>query len=206
MAFRWQPIGHIGLLAGGIAVLAACGTLPGSAPVVSPDRAYVERRTVSVFSIEGRLAAPQGERQLAARLSWQHRPGRDDLLLTNPLGQGLAELSRDAAGARLRLADQREFVATDWEALAQQFSGLSLPLSSLPRWLTADLPGEARRVQRDALGRPRSAIFQDWQIDYLDYESDHPQAMPTRIELHRGDLDIRLKIDEWQFDVRGAES
>ncbi len=180
---------------------AGCSTLPEASrpPALQrPDRAHIH-----AFDIEGRIATRQAERHLSGKLSWQHTPQQDKLLLSNPLGQGMAELTRDGHGARLKLADQREFLAADWDSLAAQLFELPLPLTSLSTWLVGDAPALAHRLSRDALGRPRSMTLQGWRIDYPEYESDTPDALPTRLELHQGDIDIRLKIDEWRLDTPG---
>ncbi len=111
----------------------------------------------------------------------------------------MAELSRDAEGARLKLADHREFFAKDWETLAMQLFELPLPLSSFSDWLVGKRPAQARQVERDALGRLHSMTLQDWRIDYLGYESETPDALPLRIELRQRNIEVRLKIDEWEL-------
>jgi outer membrane lipoprotein LolB len=142
-------------------------------------------RTLAAFAIEGRIAVHQGESRSYANVTWQHGAGGDTILLTTPLGQGLAELSRDAGGARLITADRREIDAPDWDGLSERALGARLPLDDLPSWLG---------------GRP-PAPDSGWQVEYLAYQSRAADALPTLIEFHRGDLDVRLKIDRWS-DVR----
>lgn len=123
----------------------------------------------------------QGETRHYANIAWQHNPQRDSILVTTPLGQGVAELSRDNAGARLVTADRVEVTAADWEALAARVLGARLPLNDLALWVTGRAPG------------PESG----WQVDYLDYENEAPDALPILIELKHDDIGVRLKIDEW---------
>lgn len=172
-------------------LLAACALpAPRPSPAPRPERAEIGR-----FNLEGRLALRQGERPYHAGISWRHDAGADEILLTGPLGQGIAELNRDAQGARLTTAEGKRYQAADWAALAQDVLGLTLPLNELPRWLAAQV--EARN--RDEEGRPRQAIVDGWQIDYLDYESEARNALPTLLEMRRDDIDLRLKIDQWQI-------
>lgn len=103
------------------------------------------------------------------------------MLITTPLGQGVAELSRDAAGARLLMADGKEYAAADWEDLAERTFGTRLPLNDLPQWLTGHAPAAAT----------------GWRVDYLDYQSEAVDALPTLVEAKRGDIELRLKIDVW---------
>lgn len=133
------------------------------------------------FAFDGRVAVRQGETRHHVNISWRHDPSGDQVLLTTPLGQGVAELSRDAAGARLVTADRREFSAADWERLGEQLFGIRLPLNDLPAWIV----GHA------------IASGNDWRVEYLDYQSGAPDALPTLLEVRRGDIEVRLKIDDW---------
>lgn len=122
----------------------------------------------------------QGEVRHNARVDWRHATGRDEILLTTPFGQGVAELTRDASGARLVLADQRRFVADDWSTLAQQVFGFPLPLGTSARWLLGDV-----------------ADTEGWRVTIVERESAAVDALPTVFELERDDIAVRLKIDEW---------
>lgn len=140
-----------------------------------PPAAQIEQ-----FVISGRITVRQGESRHHARLDWRHESTRDEILLTTPLGQGVAELTRDVAGARLLLADQRRFAADDWNSLAQQVFGFPLPLSAATRWLVGDL-----------------AETRGWRVTVVARESDAADALPTEIELERDDIMVLMRIDEW---------
>ena len=138
----------------------------------------------------------QGEVRHNANFEWRHRAAADEILLTTPLGQGVAQLSRDAGGARLVRADKEVIEAPDWESLSVRLFGFALPLSDLPRWLLGDVtPNE-----RDAQGRPQAARVAGWDIRYLDYESAAPDALPVLVEFRRDDIELRLKVDAWRLE------
>jgi len=158
------------LVLGCAALLAACTQAP-IRPVVSPD-------AVIRFDLEGRLSVRQGDVVHHVSITWRHNAEQDEILLSGPLGQGLAELRRDAAGARLLTSDRRSIVATDWESLAERAFGVRLPLSNMPRWVVGGAP---------------AAGADGWQIDYLDVEAGRPVLM----EMRRGDIEVRLKVDAW---------
>jgi outer membrane lipoprotein LolB len=155
--------------------MAACATLPAGEQIVRRPR------TLSAFFLEGRIAVRQDQVRHYANMTWRHSAGQDEIFLTTPLGQGVAELRRDAAGARLLTADHQETVAADWEDLATQVFGYRLPLDGLSAWL-------AGRPPQPAIG---------WKVEYLDYDSTAADALPTLIELRRNDLEIRVKVDQW---------
>lgn len=130
------------------------------------------------FQLEGRLSLRQGETASHFGISWRHQPDGDEVFLTGPLGQGIAELRRDAAGARLTMPDRRIVEAGDWEGLAERVLGVRVPLNELPRWV---------------VGASSQTAPAGWRIDYLESRD----GLPVLMEFHRGDLDLRLKVDAW---------
>ncbi len=184
---------------GKVAALLFSAMIGGCALLQPPAAALAPRppgAAIEAYTLSGRISVRQGEVRHASNLVWEHDASRDEILLSTPLGQGIAELTRDAGGARLLTSDHREFSAPDWESLSARIFGFTLPLSMLPRWVLADAPGSAKR---DAAGRPAHFSERGWQVDYGDYETDAPNALPQLIEIRRDDIDVRLKIDEWQI-------
>jgi len=157
-------------------LLAGCAAIP-SLPARPPAE------TISAFAFTGRLAVRQGESRHHVNVDWRHAADSDEIMLATPLGQGVAEIVRDAAGARLTLADRRRFAADDWSALSEQVFGFRLPLQASARWLLGQIGEEA-----DTEG---------WRVRVLERESDLPNALPRLIELERGDIAVHLRIDEW---------
>jgi outer membrane lipoprotein LolB len=139
---------------------------------------------IAAFTFSGRIAVRQGETRHYAKLDWRHDSAGDEILLTTPLGQGVAEITRDASGAHLMLADQRRFFAPDWSELSAEVFGFRLPLRASARWLLGEV-----------------ADTEGWRISVVERESAAPDALPTVIELERDDIAVRLKIDEWS-DIR----
>jgi len=176
-----------------VAALAGCASL--TRPSQTPVSARPLATTIVAFEFTGRISVRHGDARYVANIAWQHDAAHDEILLSSPLGQGLAELSRDATGARLRTADQRRIDAADWEGLALQAFGAELPLAMLPRWIVADAPEGA---QRDGAGRPLAFRQDGWSVDYGSYESDAAEALPQFIAVKRADIELRMKIDAWQ--------
>lgn len=180
--------------------IGGCATAP-----VTPDRPAIGGTAPPVpvvvrqFSLTGRVAVRYEEQGFSANLRWQHAPQSDDLLILNPLGQGLAQITRDAGGVTLQTADRRQLQAADAEELTQQALGWRLPLKGLGFWAVgAPAPGEVTNLQRDAQGRPVSFDQDGWHIAYTQYQSVDGYALPTRVELTRPNLEIKLIVDAWQ--------
>lgn len=158
-----------------VLLAAGCAGLPAPSPVPRTPP------PLSDFELDGRITVRVDQARHYANITWRHGADGDEVLLTTPLGQGVAELSRSAAGARLRMADGKEYLAANWEDLASQLFGSRLPLDQLPAWLIGHPPA------------PSSA----WRVNYLDYQSLAADALPTLLEVSNGDIEVRLKIDEW---------
>lgn len=173
----------------------AAAALPSSPLLLSrPPRVHI-----AAFDIEGRISVRQGDKRNIVHFDWHHDATQDRLLLTTPLGQGLAELSRDDHGAHLQLSDRRTFEAADMEALAQRLFGMHLPLSRLPEWIVGQVVPPTEQNQDDTMGRPQWRQIDGWRITYMDYESASAHALPVLIDMQQfaEDIDVRLKIDRW---------
>lgn len=154
--------------------MAACAAVP-------PAPTLASRAEVRHFAFSGRLLIEQGGTRQRLNIDWQHLAGEDRILLSTLLGQGVAELGRDAGGAWVTLADRRRFAAADWSELAEQLLGFPLPAGIDGRWLlTGTLPASDGR----------------WRIvvERMDAEGE---ALPRRITLERDGLRLTLLIDHW---------
>lgn len=175
-------------------LLAGCA----SAPLVTT----FEREAMRGFEMNGRfsLRVEEGERpaqSASGRLDWVHQPPENRLLIANPLGHAVAELSIDPVRSRLQLADGSRHESDDPEALLASVTGRRLPVTRIPDWLLGRGNLGAQRLD-DAFGRPLELRENDWQIDYA-YDEDRPGAPPTRLTIRRnGDLELRLRIEEWK--------
>ena len=130
------------------------------------------------FDLDGRVSLRRGSDQQSLVLAWRHRRDEDWLRLETRLGQSVAELNRDPAGARLRLADGRHYEGDDWLDLAGRLFGSRPPLDRLPAWLA---------------GGPAPEI-DGWQARVVETQD----GLPVLLELRRDDVELRLRIDQWR--------
>lgn len=176
----------------GALCLGACASLlPSAATPLA-----TQRDALQDFALEARFSLRHEEKNHSGRLSWRHVGSKDDLLLSSPFGQGLAEIVSDASGVRLTTSDGKSYAALDAGALTQEVLGFPLPLEKLLDWVRGRSSGSESDAQ-DTFGRPLRVRQDGWQIDY-EYDSDDPQALPGRLFIAReGVLELRLRIDEW---------
>ena len=190
-----NPLRHFALrrltISAGIVALLLSGcasTPPHTGPVPT-------RETLENFALEGRFSLRQEAQNHAGRLNWRHVGQHDEVLLSSPLGQGMAEISSTPRGARLTLSDGKIHEAPDVETLTREVLAYPLPLGRLADWVRARAgSGES---ERDNQGRLSHLHHEGWHIDYA-YDNEDPQALPMRIIAVRdGELELRLRIDSW---------
>ena len=179
------------------AALALALALGGCASTPSAPPAATRAVLTDDWSMQGRIGVRTVEQSLSGQIHWKHHVESDELLMTSPLGQGVARIVRDASGVTLEVPNQPARRAPDAESLTHAVLGYGLPVSGLVWWVQArPAPGSAFEATRDATGR-LSQIRQDgWVVDYLQYADDAP-ARPRKIVVAREGLEIRLVTDTW---------
>ncbi len=150
---------------------------------------------VGGFEVSGRVAVRYGNESATGRVQWRHDDSADDLLITNPLGQGVARVTRSGQEVQLQTNDGRSFREPDAETLTEKVLGWRLPLAGLADWILArPRPGRPSQVSRAPSGRISELRQDDWRIEYEDYAD----GRPSRMKLSRPDLEIRLVVESWR--------
>lgn len=175
-----------------LALAAGCTTTPP----ISPAAATVPLS--ASWTLQGRIGIQTDEQSLSGNIRWQHRPDRDEVLMTSPLGQGVARIVRDAEGVQLELPNQPLRRAPDAESLTHEALGYALPVSGLVWWVQGRPdPASDFEARHAAAGRLAQLRQDGWVIDYLQYAAD---ARPRKLVVARDGLEIRLVADSWQAE------
>ncbi len=151
------------------------------------------------FYLSGRVSVKHGTEAASGRISWQHHPDSDDLLLSNPFGQGVARIVRRDGLVTLTTSDQKVYQAKDVEDLTEQVLGWRLPLAGLSDWVrgraAAGAPAQTRLDSSHRLAELRQS---GWLVEFLDYND--ASGLPSQLRLSREDAQIRLVIDQWRAE------
>ncbi len=137
------------------------------------------------FTAEGRISLRRDEQRDHVRFRWEHAPQRDVVLLMSPLGQGLAELTRDAAGARLLRPHQPVLTAVTLAQLAERVVGAPLPLEALADWLRGAQPA-------------LSGTADGWQIAILDTSIFRQSRLARVLQARRDNEELKLVVESWE--------
>jgi outer membrane lipoprotein LolB len=178
-------VSAVGRAAAALAVvtLAACAELAFTVPA-----------PLAEFELSGRIAARFGEQAASGNLAWRHAAESDEMLITSPLGQGIARIVRQGGEVVLTTPEGREHRAADAESLTEQVLGFRLPLAGLSDWVRArPAPGPAQ-ARRAADGRLEELEQAGWRIEYLEYDG----RRPMRLRLNYPGLELRLAVSEWK--------
>lgn len=176
-----------------VLLLAACASTP-PAPVQIPPRPA--RDSIQNFGLSGRAIIRQGARADTMRMTWEHTLAEDAIGFSSSLGMVVAELQRNASGARWMTADGERFEARSADQLMARITDQPVPLEALSRWVLGRV-GRGAAATRDSQGRLLEALDEGWAVRVLAYETELPEALPSSIEVEHGALRIRLAIEEW---------
>ena len=132
------------------------------------------------FSLAGRIAARSGKDAFTGNIAWRHARDGDEMLITTPTGQGVAQIIRQGDAVVLKTAEPREYRAADSEELTQRVLGFRLPIEGL-----------AETVQ----GMPSPLLEgRGWKVEYQEFDAER---RPTRLRLTNAGAEVRLAIHQW---------
>lgn len=171
--------------AAAIVVLAA-----GCAPApLQPPEAGLE------FQVLGRIAARYNRDGFTGNVDWRHAKSGDDMLISTPVGQGVARIVREGEAVQLTTSEGKKYSAPDAESLTERTLGFRLPLEGMADWVrgraSADTPAT---VDRGPDGKLRTLEQRGWKVEYQQYEGTRPSLM----RLTYPGVDLRLAISQWK--------
>jgi outer membrane lipoprotein LolB len=147
------------------------------------------------FELLGRIAARYGSEAFTGNVRWRHAGAGDEMLISTPLGQGVARIVREGEAVQLTTAEGKEFHAPDAESLTERTLGFRLPLEGLADWVRGrPSPDSPARVDPGPDGKLRSLEQRGWKVDYQQYEGERPSLMRLTYQ----GIEMRLAISEWK--------
>ncbi|MDA8095710.1 MAG: lipoprotein insertase outer membrane protein LolB [Betaproteobacteria bacterium] len=182
---------------GGLVLLGGCVGTPAPRPLAGHPPAALEG--VKRFELTARIGVRYDGQGFFGGLRWHHGPNDDGLLLLSPLGQGVARIRRDGAGASLTTASQQVFHAADAGSLMEAVLGWRLPLDGLPYWALGEAaPGTSANAQYGDDGRLKTLTQNGWRITYGAFEPVGALSLPESMVLsHGAHLEIRVVDARW---------
>lgn len=155
------------------------------------------------FKLLGRISIQDENQRFSGSFRWQHLAIGDEILLFTPLGQAVAEITKDNDGVRLITSKLEAFYATDVENLTEEILGWRLPLNGLQYWIQGThSPVTASEKDLDNKDRVVAIRQDDWKIHYSSYTSVQLNQIPLPriLDLIYENLRIRLVVDDWKVE------
>ena len=133
------------------------------------------------FDLAGRIAARYRDDAFSGIVTWRHAPGGDEMLISTPTGQGIAQIVREGEAVLLKTAEPREYRSNDAEDLTERVLGFRVPLVGLADWVQ---------------GRPSPELEKrGWKIEYQERDE---QRRPTRLRITYQGVELRLAVTQWR--------
>lgn len=133
------------------------------------------------FNLAGRIAARYRADAFSGIVTWRHAAGGDEMLISTPMGQGVARIVREGDAVVITTSEGRQYSDRDGEALTERVLGFRLPLAGLADWVRG-LPAPALEAR-------------GWKVEYQERDA---AGRPTRLRVMHPDVDLRLVISEWK--------
>jgi outer membrane lipoprotein LolB len=165
--------------------LAACAEMQFQRPAAEAE-----------FELSGRIAVRFKDESSTGNFAWRHGARNDEVMITSPLGQGVARIVRDGEAVTLTDSEGREHRAADAEALTEEKLGFRLPLAGMADWVRARPGPGPSQVRKDGAGRIAELEQSGWKIEYQEWGADG--KLPARMRLTYPGIELRLAIAQWK--------
>ncbi|MFL1800333.1 lipoprotein insertase outer membrane protein LolB [Plesiomonas shigelloides] len=183
-------------------LLSACVSTPPEpvGPAVSWSAHVQQLNDLSRFQARGTFAYLTPQRRQSARFFLQQKDAEHyQLLLLNPLGGTVLEISAAPGNITLKDNDGKTYQGVNADELVYRLTGMQIPVTNLRHWILG-LPGDNDTY---TLAGQRLATLQHvtpdgtWIMRYNSYDVNSNPVLPAAMELTQGDQRIKLKIDDW---------
>lgn len=180
-------------------------TIPEKQRIFSNWQAHLDNQ--AKWKANGKLAfISKKERPPSVNFSWQNHGDNKTpdfkLKLTTFIGTQILLLTQTKYSAQLDY-DSKTYRDTNAQNMLSRLTNLSFPVNDAPSWLKGR--PESAQIKYDELDRIISATIKDiqgdtWQVTYNQYVKNSGVWLPTKLNLVRNDLKIKMQIHSWQLN------
>ncbi|WP_192954816.1 lipoprotein insertase outer membrane protein LolB [Gallaecimonas mangrovi] len=171
-------------------LLSACVSHP-KATWPAPDK------PLDHYEVTGKVAILTDKSRDSANLYWQQDEKDYYLQLTTFLGTQV--LAMESKAGQVSLTNRNgTYHDTDAQRLLYRLSGWQIPVNDLPQWLKGNAGAQGQIVAKDKQGRIATLQSQGWTIQYQGWSRQGGRELPTKLDLRKDNIRIKLQIDQWQ--------
>ena len=180
-----------------LSLLSACTTTPTNLVPIQVDKVS----QANAWEMRGKLAVKTPEDNLSTNLYWLHTQTKNELKLTTMLGTTLLSLTTEHGMARLEV-DGKKYEHHDAQQLLTNVTGWSIPINSLPLWITGQVSPDDEVSSFDEKNRPVSLFTPletpPWHVEFLKWQQQSGTQIPRLLQLKRVGLRLKIQVNEWQ--------
>jgi outer membrane lipoprotein LolB len=172
---------------------------PLSTPLLTLKAQQQQLTKMSHFVAKGKVSFSDGNKGGHASIEWSQSHHRYRVMLMGPLGIGSLQIIGEPSLVSLTTAKGDTFQAKTPEGLVKQSLGWAIPISPLQYWLRG-LPAPGLRPtsqQLDSQNRLHLLQQHGWTIQYQAYTTTSGLAVPRKMVLKSGQLQLKFIFNEW---------
>ncbi len=195
------------ILLAGLLMLTGCVSVPGTAPTGLPDESAWQLRRVQLekladWELQGRVGIINGKDGGSGSMEWKQRGQFLAFSFRGPFGAGALQVQGDANALWVRSSRGDDFITTDPEQDFSQRLRLPLPVLSMRYWMLGlPDPHAAFTKTVDTKGLLVTLTQRGWHVDYQAYATFSGYDLPTRLQIERDSVQIKVAVNEWQLQA-----
>ena len=188
--------------------LAGCGA---PQKLEQADQHYTDDHTRALMKLthwqfSGKIRVKTEESADSANIQWLQEGEHYRIVLSGPLGKVGAVIDGNPYRVTLEMPDHPLYQAQTPEALLYEHFGWNLPLSHLFYWVRT-LPAPGSNFDAKTNEEQQLAVIQQdgWDIRYDRFHNQFTPALPGRMKINKGDLQLTLVMNQWQPEFVTAQ-
>jgi len=154
----------------------------------------------NAWELQGKIAVKTAEDKFSTNLYWLHQPAANDLRLTTVLGTTVLTLKTNQGMATLEV-DGKTYRDSNAQDLLTGISGWSIPLDSLPLWITGQIGSNDKIVSYNPDGTIKQVISYDpqanWSVSFLSWQQQSGALVPKLLKIERENMQIKIQTNQW---------
>lgn len=185
--------------------LAACSVSPSRQATQWQDHQQ-SLQEITDFTVKGKVAFIDPNQRISASFVWQQKQDEMVLNISNFFGNTLFKLTVTPHYARLIDADAKQYTGVNGAQLLKELTSIDLPINEMSQWIKG-LPTKNNSYTLGQDNRLASlsqfnltSENKGWQLDYLSYDPNTQDLLPSKITMHQNEQKVKLVISEWIYN------
>ena len=185
-------------IATALLLLSGCSTLPTQEyqPIEVTNTQEADN-----WELQGKIAFKSSTDKFSTNLYWFHHLQGNELRLTTPLGTNVLTLKNIQGLATLEV-DGKTYHDNDAQALLEGISGITIPFSDIPLWLTGRVGKNDKVISYDSAGQIKQFSSpdaqSDWKVSFINWQQQSGTLVPRQLKIELDDIQIRIQTNLWQ--------